>query len=91
MDIKYIKELGTGFSGTVYLVKIKNKLCSLKIQHIFKKDLLNKKSELWNEIAFYKYVSDFYPIFKKTLCAPSERTSSIDEVIHDMELILKVV
>lgn len=33
----------------------------------------------------------FYPIFKKTLCAPSERTSSIDEVIHDMELILKVV
>ena len=33
----------------------------------------------------------FYPIFKKTLCAPSERTSSIDELIHDMELILKVV
>ena len=65
MNIKYIKELGTGFSGTVYLVKIKNKLCSLKIQHIFKKDILNKKSELWNEIAFYKYVSDFYPIFKK--------------------------
>ena len=31
----------------------------------------------------------FYPIFKKTLCAPSERTSSIDEIIHDMELILK--
>ncbi len=28
----------------------------------------------------------FYPIFKKTLCAPSERTSSIDELIHDMEL-----
>lgn len=33
----------------------------------------------------------FYPIFKKTLCAPSERTSSIDDIIHDMELILKVV
>ena len=65
MDIKYIKELGTGFSGTVYLVKIKNKLCSLKIQHIFKKDILNKKSDIWNEIRFYKYVSDFYPIFKK--------------------------
>ena len=65
MDIKYIKELGTGFSGTVYLVKIKNKLCSLKIQHIFKKDILNKKSDIWNEITFYKYVSDFYPIFKK--------------------------
>jgi hypothetical protein len=31
----------------------------------------------------------FYPIFKKTLCPPSERTSSIDELIHDMELILK--
>jgi serine/threonine protein kinase len=31
----------------------------------------------------------FYPIFKKTLCSPSERTSSIDELIHDMELILK--
>ena len=25
MNIKYIKELGTGFSETVYLVKIKNK------------------------------------------------------------------
>jgi serine/threonine protein kinase len=33
----------------------------------------------------------FYPIFKKTLCAPSERTSSIDEIIHDMELILKML
>lgn len=31
----------------------------------------------------------FYPIFKKTLCAPSERPSSIDELIHDMDLILK--
>jgi serine/threonine protein kinase len=31
----------------------------------------------------------FYPIFKKTLCDPSTRTSSIDEIIHDMELILK--
>ena len=65
MNIKYIKELGTGFSGTVYLVKIKNKLCSLKIQHIFKEDISNKKSEIWKEIAFYKYVSNFYPIFKK--------------------------
>jgi len=65
MNIKYIKELGTGFSGTVYLVKIKNKLCSLKIQHILEEDILNKKSELWKEITFYKYVSNFYPIFKK--------------------------
>ena len=33
----------------------------------------------------------FYPIFKKTLCDPSTRTSCIDELIHDMELILKML
>lgn len=33
----------------------------------------------------------FYPIFKKTLCDPSTRTSSIDELIHDMELVLKLL
>ena len=60
-----MKLLGTGFSGSTYLVKIKGKEYALKIQHIFEKDLLNKKSQIWNEIKFYKYVSDYYPLFKK--------------------------
>ena len=63
--MKYIKLLGTGFSGSTYLVKIKGKERALKIQHVFEKDLLNKKSQIWNEIKFYKYVSDYYPLFKK--------------------------
>ena len=29
--MKYIKLLGTGFSGSTYLVKIKGKECALKI------------------------------------------------------------
>ena len=33
--------------------------------NIIKEDISNKKSEIWKEIAFYKYVSNFYPIFKK--------------------------
>jgi serine/threonine protein kinase len=60
-----MKLLGTGFSGSTYLVKIKGKEYALKIQHIFEKNLLNKKSQIWNEIKFYKYVSDYYPLFKK--------------------------
>ena len=60
-----MKLLGTGLSGSTYLVKIKGKERALKIQHIFEKDLLNKKSPIWNEIKFYKYVSDYYPLFKK--------------------------
>jgi hypothetical protein len=63
--MKYIKLLGTGFSGSTYLVKIKGKEHALKIQHILEKDLLNKKSQIWNEIKFYKYVSNYYPLFKK--------------------------
>ena len=27
--------------------------------------MFNKKSQIWNEIKFYKYVSDYYPLFKK--------------------------
>jgi len=60
-----MKLLGTGFSGSTYLVKKNGKEYALKIQHIFEKDLLNKKSQIWNEIKFYKYVSDYYPLFKK--------------------------
>ena len=63
--MKYIKLLGTGFSGSTYLVKIKGKERALKIQHVLEKDLFNKKSQIWNEIKFYKYVSDYYPLFKK--------------------------
>ena len=60
-----MKLLGTGFSGSTYLVKKNGKEYALKIQHIFEKDLLNKKSQIWDEIKFYKYVSDYYPLFKK--------------------------
>jgi serine/threonine protein kinase len=59
-----IKELGTGFSGTTYLVKIKKKEYALKIQHIRKADIENKKSDLWREIYFSKYVSKYPNIFK---------------------------
>ena len=41
-----IKELGTGFSGTTYLIKNKKKEYALKIQHIHKADIENKKSDL---------------------------------------------
>jgi hypothetical protein len=63
--MKYIKLLGTGFSGSTYLVKKNGKEYALKIQHILEKDFLNRKSQIWNEIKFYKYVSDYYPLFKK--------------------------
>ena len=63
--MKYMKLLGTGFSGSTYLVKMNGKEYALKIQHVLEKDLFNKKSQIWNEIKFYKYVSDYYPLFKK--------------------------
>jgi serine/threonine protein kinase len=59
-----IKELGTGFSGTTYLIKNKKKEYALKIQHIHKADIENKKSDLWREIYFAKYVSKYPTIFK---------------------------
>ncbi len=39
--MKYIKLLGTGFSGSTYLVKIKEKERALKIQYVLEKDLFN--------------------------------------------------
>ena len=65
MKVEYIKKLGTGFSGSAYLVKNKNKYYALKIQHILEKDISDKKSDLWNEIKFFTYVTDFTPLFKK--------------------------
>ena len=62
---KYNKLLGTGFSGSTYLIKKNNKKYALKIQHILEKDLLNKKSNIWYEIKFYKYVGNYWPLFKK--------------------------
>ena len=59
-----IKELGTGFSGTTYLIQIKDIKYTLKIQHILKYDIENKKSDLWREIFFAKYVSKYPNIFK---------------------------
>jgi len=58
MKFEYIKKLGTGYSGSVYLVKNKKKYYSLKIQHILEKDISDKKSDLWNEIKFFTYVTD---------------------------------
>ena len=46
-------------------------------------------NESQQEYAFEIKTHPFYPISKKTLCAPSSRTSSIDEVIHDMTAILQ--
>lgn len=60
-----MKLLGTGFSGSTYLIKKNNKKYALKIQHILDTDIKNKNSELWNEIKFYKYVSKYFPLFKK--------------------------
>jgi len=64
-NIKIIKLLGTGVSGTTYLVSYKNKKYTLKIQHIFESDIKNKKSCLWNEINFSKYVSKYSETFKR--------------------------
>ena len=63
--MKLNKLLGTGFSGSTYKIKKNGKFYAVKIQHILKKDILNKKSQLWNEVKFYKYVSEYYPLFKK--------------------------
>jgi len=65
MKVEYIKKLGTGVSGSAYLVKNKNKYYALKIQHILEKDISDKKSDLWKEIKFFTYVTDFTPLFKK--------------------------
>ena len=65
MKFVYIKKLGSGVSGSAYLVKNKNKYYALKIQHIFEKDISDKKSDIWKEISFFKYVTDFTPLFKK--------------------------
>lgn len=66
-NYKIIKELGHGMFGTVYMIqhtnlKNKNSNYALKIEHIEKKDLkLNKKSEVWREINFYKNFGFKYP------------------------------
>jgi len=65
MKYEYIKKLGTGVSGSTYLVKNKNKYYSLKIQHILEKNISDKKSDLWKEIKFFTYVTNFTPLFKK--------------------------
>ena len=46
-------------------------------------------NETQQEYAFEIKTHPFYPIIKKTLCEPSSRTSSIDEIIHDMTAILQ--
>jgi len=46
-------------------------------------------NEYQQEYAFEIKTHPFYPIFKKTLCPPCKRTSSIDEIIHDMNTILQ--
>jgi len=46
-------------------------------------------NEYQQEYAFEIKTHAFYPVFKKTLCAPCSRTSSIDEIIHDMDMILQ--
>jgi serine/threonine protein kinase len=65
-NIKIIKKLGIGFSGTTYLVLYKKKKYALKIQHIFDTNIKNKKSDLWNEINFIKYVNKYPITFRHT-------------------------
>lgn len=55
------KTLGRGMYGTVYLINYKKKDCALKIEHILKKDMENKKSKVWNEIYFSKKFANKYP------------------------------
>jgi len=56
--ILIIKTIGIGSSGTVYLVKYKNKKYALKIQHILIEDTKkNMKSKIWKEIYFYNYIN----------------------------------
>jgi len=46
-------------------------------------------NEYQQEYAFEIKSHPFYSIFKKTLCAPCKRTSSIDEIICEMDTILQ--
>jgi len=46
-------------------------------------------NEYQQEYAFEIKTHPFYTVFKKTLCAPCKRTSSIDEIIRDMDEILQ--
>ena len=56
--IKIIKELGKGLFGSVYLVKIDNKIYALKRQKIVKEAIKkNYKYEIWKEIDFYKWIN----------------------------------
>lgn len=52
-------------------------------------DELGYINENQQEYAFEIKTHPFYPVLQKTLCPPSQRTSSIDEVIRDMEEILQ--
>lgn len=59
MDYKIIKIIGKGFFSVVYLIKNNknNKTYILKRQKILKKNIKNKKHEIWKEISFSKFVN----------------------------------
>ncbi len=61
---KILKKLGTGLSGTVYLVEdlTNHKKYAYKIQKIFENDLLNNyKSSIIRQIDFYNTIIKKYP------------------------------
>jgi serine/threonine protein kinase len=61
---EFIKELGKGMMGTVYLIRDKktNKEFAFKIQHILEKELKkNLESKVWREFEFMTNLGSKYP------------------------------
>ena len=57
-NVKIIKKIGAGLFGTTYLVKLKNKNYSLKIQKILEKNTkVSYNSSIYRELDFYSFVN----------------------------------
>lgn len=59
--VKIIKELGHGIIGTVYLVSYKGKKYAMKVEHVFKDDIQDPSSPVWNEIRFTQDIANKNP------------------------------
>ena len=62
-NIKIGKVLGTGINGKVYLCTYKGKKYALKIQNLtgMMDEKTNYITDIWREIAMYKYVDTLLP------------------------------
>jgi hypothetical protein len=57
-NVKIIKKIGAGLFGTNYLVKLKNKNYSLKIQKILETNTKKSyNSSIYSELEFYNFVN----------------------------------